>query len=183
MRLLFVARSAPHKGLSDLVEALRSLSRADWQLTIVGAVAEEDARAVAEAARDFGPRIASVGPQALNQIAAIMRQHDVLIVPSRYENFCNVALEGLACGLPVIGVAVGGVRDMVSQEVNGLLFRPRDIGAMASTISWALDHPVEIRAMSFAARQTAKRYGWPLITDLTHEALLSVLWARNRGDP
>jgi len=182
-RLLYVARSAPHKGLSDLLSVLPSLQRTDWRLTIVGAVADGDADAVRDTKLRFDHHISALGALPLPRVAAIMRRHDALIVPSRYENFCNVALEALACGLPVIGVAVGGVRDMVTHGVNGLLFAPRDASALSAAITWALEHPEQLAAMRPSARQVARRYAWPLVTDITEELLLAVLRARERGDP
>jgi glycosyltransferase involved in cell wall biosynthesis len=183
MRLLFVARAAPHKGLADLLTAIRSLKRTDWKLTIVGAVANQDRPALLDALRELAPRLVATGAQPLDQIPSIMRRHDVLIVPSRYENFCNAALEGLACGLPVLGVAAGGIKDMVTHGVNGLLFPAQDWSALASAISWALDQPAQIRSMGVAARATAKEYSWAFIAELTNDALLSVLWSREHGEP
>ena len=183
MRLLFVARAAPHKGLADLLSALTSLARADWSLTIVGAIAGEDAPSLAAAAERFGPRLTVFGAKPLAEVAEIMRAHDALVVPSRYENFCNAALEGLACGLPVIGVSVGGIRDMVKHRSNGVLFPPRNPAALAAALSWALDHPAKMRRMRAGARSSARHYSWRAITDLTHDALLSTLWRRQRGDP
>jgi glycogen(starch) synthase len=183
MRLLFVARAAPHKGLADLLAALASLARSDWSLSVIGAIAKEDAPRLAVAAERFGPRLVTFGARPLAEVAAIMRAHDALVVPSRYENFCNAALEGLACGLPVLGVSVGGIRDMVCHESNGFLFPPRDPPALVRAITWALDHPAEMQRMKASARKSAGLYSWRAITDLTHDALLSTLRQRQRGDP
>jgi glycosyltransferase involved in cell wall biosynthesis len=183
IRFLYVARAASHKGLSDLLPVLLALERSDWSLTIVGAIADEDEEVLRGATAAAGPRIILLGAQPLDRISVIMRGHDALVIPSRYENFCNAALEGLACGLPVIGVALGGIRDMVRPEVNGLLFRQADPADMALALCWALDRPVELAAMRPAAHATAKLYAWPVIAGLTSDALLGVVRARDRGDP
>ena len=183
MRLLFVARAAPHKGLSDLLFALKALRAKEWSLTIVGAVAEEDRSKLISAQAEFGDRLSALGARSLQEVSAIMREHDALVIPSRYENFCNVALEGLACGLPVIGVDLGGIRDMVRDGENGVLFAPRSIRAITAAIDRMIAAEPKLETMREAARRTARPYSWPLITDLTHEALLSVLWARDRGNP
>jgi glycosyltransferase involved in cell wall biosynthesis len=183
MRLLFVARAAPHKGLSDLLSALRPLKAKEWSLTIVGAIADDDRPKLNSAQAEFGARLSALGARPLQDVSAIMRDHDALVIPSRYENFCNVALEGLACGLPVIGVDLGGIRDMVRDGENGVLFAPRSIPAITAAIERMIAVQPELETMREAARRTARLYSWPLITDLTHEALLSVLWARDRGNP
>ncbi|MFL6260993.1 MAG: glycosyltransferase family 4 protein [Thermoanaerobaculia bacterium] len=183
IRFLYVARSAPHKGLSDLLLVLQRLQRTDWRLTVVGAVAEVDVDVVRDVKLRFGRRITALGAQPLKRVADIMRRHDALIVPSRYENFCNVALEALACGLPVIGVAMGGIRDMVTHGTNGLLFEPRSATALAAAITWALDHQEQLALMRPAARRVAKRYSWPVVAEITSELFLAILRARGRGDP
>lgn len=183
MRLLYVARSVPHKGLSDLLSVLVALNRIDWRLTIVGAVADADARAVHDAKLRVGRRVVTRGALPLEQVASIMRRHDALVVPSRYENFCNVALEALASGLPVIGVAMGGMRDFVTHRVSGLLFAPRDASALAGAITWALEHQHHMTLMRPAARRAAEGYSWPLVTNITEELFLAVMRLRERGDP
>lgn len=183
MKFVFVARAAPHKGLSDLLEASGSLRCGDWTLTVAGELAGPDRLAVEAADDNVRDRLTLLGPRPLSQIGAILRKHDALVVPSRYENFCNAALEGLACGLPVIGAALGGLRDMIVSGRNGLLFRPREIPALAAALAWAIDNQAAIRAMRAEARATAERYSWPVVAELTGDLFTATSRARERGDP
>ena len=51
---------------------------------------------------------------------------DVFICPSRADNLPNTVLESLSCGVPVIGSDVGGMRDMIKENLNGLIFKSND---------------------------------------------------------
>jgi glycosyltransferase involved in cell wall biosynthesis len=64
-----------------------------------------------------------VEPISLTELAEEFRCASVLWVPSRYDNYPLVGLEALACGLPVIAAAVGGLTEIVENGANGLLFK------------------------------------------------------------
>jgi glycosyltransferase involved in cell wall biosynthesis len=68
-------------------------------------------------------------------LAAIYRQHDALIYPVEWEEpFATVPLEAMACGLPVIGSAIGGARELLRHGENALTFSPGDAQELASRI-------------------------------------------------
>ena len=59
---------------------------------------------------------------------------DVFVICSLQDNLPNTVLESLACGIPVIGPAVGGISDMVRDGVNGLIVESPDAGFLANAI-------------------------------------------------
>src|SRR5262249_11188159 len=59
---------------------------------------------------------------------------DLFVIPSIQENFPLTVLEALACGIPVIGFAVGGIPESVRPGITGLLVPPRDVGALRNAI-------------------------------------------------
>ena len=60
------------------------------------------------------------------KLREIYRATDLLIVPSRSESFCQVALEAQSCGVPVLAFAVGGLLDIIKDDVTGYLVEPYD---------------------------------------------------------
>lgn len=77
---------------------------------------------------------------------------DLFVSPARAENFGQVILEAMACAIPVLAYAVGGMPDMVEGGVTGLLIKPEEVGELRAAIIWALDHPVEAAAMGRSGR-------------------------------
>ena len=63
---------------------------------------------------------------------------DLLLLPSETESFGLVALEAMACEVPVVASKVGGLPEVVTDGVEGFLVEPRDIRRMAE---WSLIHP------------------------------------------
>jgi glycosyltransferase involved in cell wall biosynthesis len=62
----------------------------------------------------------------------------IVVIPSRYESFSMVAIEGLAQGKPVIGPRIGGLLDIITNENIGRLFRPGDEKELAETILYSV---------------------------------------------
>jgi len=77
---------------------------------------------------------------------------DVYVVPSLYEGLGRAVTEAMASGRPVVATAVNGVPDLVEPGSTGLLAEPSDPAALARSVLWMLDHPVEAEAMGAQAR-------------------------------
>jgi glycosyltransferase involved in cell wall biosynthesis len=78
-----------------------------------------------------GPWLREVG-QA--EVAALIREHDVVLVPSVQEPFGIVAVEAIACGRWVVAASVGGLRDIVIDGVNGTLVADGDFAAALARV-------------------------------------------------
>jgi glycosyltransferase involved in cell wall biosynthesis len=74
-------------------------------------------------------------------LRAVYAAADVMVVPSRMDNFPNVALEAQACGTPVIAFRVGGIPEIVIDRVTGRLVEPFDVEGLALAISELLTAP------------------------------------------
>jgi len=78
---------------------------------------------------------------------------DVFVMPSLQEAFGLTALEAIACGVPVVGSAVGGILDTVRPGVTGMLVPPGDAKATATAIADLLDDPATRQAMAVSCRR------------------------------
>jgi glycogen synthase len=86
---------------------------------------------------------------------------DILVVPSRYEPFGMVVLEGMLHGLPIIAGGIGGPADIVEHGTTGLLFPPRDVEALAAALRRLVGNAEERRRMGItAALEVRRKWLW-----------------------
>ena len=89
---------------------------------------------------------------------------DVLVHASVNEQFGQVLVEAMACGLPAIAVDRGGPADILDHGETGWLIPPDDLGALVEAMLFAVNEPVARRRAGEAARREARRsYAWDAI--------------------
>jgi len=128
IRVLFVGNSSAIKGVDILLQSLKHLPETDVSIreaTLVGRGIEKQAAAI-----DSTVRINCI--EWSGAVFELMRTHDLLIVPSREDQFPNVVLEAMAVGLPVIGSDVDGIAHMLQEQF--VLFPPGDVGGLLQSM-------------------------------------------------
>ena len=93
----------------------------------------------------------------------LMRSADIICCTPWYEPFGMVALEAMACGMPVVATRVGGLVETVVDGSTGLLVPPRRPDAIQEAVVTLLDRPALRRTMQAAARRRARSYGWSVV--------------------
>ncbi|MBO3085771.1 glycosyltransferase [Cellulomonas fengjieae] len=173
-RLLCIGRLVERKGIETVIDALVDLP--DAELVVAGGPSAdqlgddaEAARLLAlAAARGVRHRVRLVGRVDHDALPVLTRSADVVVATPWYEPFGIVPIEAAACGVPVVGSAVGGLLDTVQDGRTGLLVPPRDPGALASALRSLLDDPDRRAAFGAAARRRAvTRYGWDRVAAQT----------------
>ena len=138
--ILVAGRLEPAKDPLLALEAFRALSGTvptAWLVLAGGGTLER--RVLHDAAeRGLAHRVRLLGGRPPQELAAIMRGADALLVASRTETGPTVALEALACGLPVVGAAVGRLPRVVIHGRSGWIAAERSPSALADGLSWAL---------------------------------------------
>jgi glycosyltransferase involved in cell wall biosynthesis len=89
---------------------------------------------------------------SLEQLPEIFRAHDIVWVPSLYDNFPLICLEAMACGKSVVVSDAGGLPEMVSHEKTGLVFHQGDPDDLAQKTLTLLSHPDLISKLGKNAR-------------------------------
>jgi D-inositol-3-phosphate glycosyltransferase len=132
-RILSVSGFSPGHGQDDLIRAMRLVG--DAELVIAGGPPQEQLANHAEARRlrevaernGVGDQVKLVGAVPHDQMPAWYRSADVVACTPQYSTTGRVPLEAMACGVPVVGYALGGLADAVVDEVTGRLVPPGDV--------------------------------------------------------
>ncbi|GAA1339459.1 glycosyltransferase [Saccharothrix algeriensis] len=171
-RVVAVGRLVPRKGFADLITALRSLP--DTELVIAGGSAdvrsEPEARRLLDHARALGvaDRVRLAGQVSRRAMPSLLRSADAVVCVPWYEPFGIVPLEAMACGVPVVASAVGGLTDTVVDGVTGALVPPRDPIALARALRSLLVDPARREAYGLAGTDRVQaRYTWDRIAQDT----------------
>jgi glycosyltransferase involved in cell wall biosynthesis len=157
--LIFVGNLIPRKELHTLLAALASLPRDDWRLTVAGNL-EMDAAYVAAIHRQIhdaglAPRVSLLGTLPAPELAARYTASHLLAVPSAYEGFGIVYLEGMQFGLPAIAGTIGAAKEIITPGHNGFLVPPGDPEALAHHIKLLIRDRELLLQMSLAAHGAA----------------------------
>jgi len=158
----YVGRLTHLKGGDLLAAAFHELAQSavNARLLIVGAgEASRSMRAILapELARGIVHIECSVDHERLPEWYRAM---DVMVMPSRYENFSNAILEAMACGVPCLASDAGGNR-MLAETGAGWLFEPNSVAALRSCLQSVLENRPEITARGhIGSRYVRGRYSW-----------------------
>lgn len=171
--ILQLGRLVPRKGIDNVIRALGVLRREHGiaaRLLVVGgnsplpdpAATPEIGRlaAIAEAEGVRG-QVIFTGQQPRRRLRDFYRAADVFVTTPWYEPFGITPLEAMACGCPVIGAEVGGIKYSVLDAVTGFLVPPNEPGALAARIATLHANPELGRAMGRAGiRRVRAAFTW-----------------------
>jgi D-inositol-3-phosphate glycosyltransferase len=169
-RLVSVGRLVPRKGFADLITVLPNLP--DTELIIAGGpdraglADDPEANRLRELAKRLGvdKRVRLVGQVPRQRMPELLRSADVVACVPWYEPFGIMPLEAMACGVPVLASAVGGLTDTVVDGVTGVLVPPRRPAALTTALKSLLADPVKRSFLGSAGRDRVEsRYPWPVI--------------------
>jgi N-acetyl-alpha-D-glucosaminyl L-malate synthase BshA len=152
--LMHVSNFRPVKRVGDVVRIFASVRQTmPATLVLVGDGPERDAAeqecdrlGLRRDVRFFGK---------VDQVAELLRCADLFLLPSETESFGLAALEAMACGVPVIASAVGGLPEVVVQGVTGFLAPVGAVDLMAAEAKAILETPARLADMRSAAAARA----------------------------
>jgi D-inositol-3-phosphate glycosyltransferase len=172
--LLFVGRLERLKGVDVAIRALallRDRAHDDVRLLILGEdsregdESEKDRLKEVAAAAGVRDRVDFLGSVAHHELPFFYSAADVCVMPSYSESFGLVGLEAQACGRPVVGSGVTGLRSVVRDEVSGYLLDSHDPAMYAERIGRLLDNPELALQMGRRGRLLAQRFSWTRTAD------------------
>ncbi|MFQ3661910.1 MAG: glycosyltransferase, partial [Chloroflexaceae bacterium] len=144
-RLGYLGQIVPHKGVHLLVQAVRQLPLhgRPIQLRIFGNPEQNPSYTRRlQTLMGADPRMTLAGPFSSEQLPTVLSELDLTVVPSIwYENSPLTIREAHATGRPVITSRLGGMAELVRDEIDGLHFAPGDAGDLARQIQRLRNEP------------------------------------------
>ncbi|HEV2727218.1 MAG TPA: glycosyltransferase family 4 protein, partial [Solirubrobacterales bacterium] len=188
LRILCVGRLQRLKGTIDLVEACLRLEADDWELTLIGgdtptAAMGQSMRLAIEAMSGEDPRLQIEDALPHEELQRRWADHDLLVVPSRFDVCAGVVLEAMRAGLPVLATPVGAQTATVEPGVNGWL--SEDVGAKAirRALQGLLDDRAEVERVRRSGEvfESFLRFTDPEAALAGYEGLIEEAAARPAG--
>ncbi len=184
-RVVVVSRLVERKGIGNVIAALAELPGVE--LVVAGgppaAMLEDDdeARRFQALAHSLGvaDRVELRGAVPREAVPALLRSADVVACCPWYEPFGLVAVEAMACGVPVVASAVGGLAESVADGVTGILVPPRQPDRIAEALGQLLGDERRRRAMGAAGLRRARCFAWPRIAKQTLDVAARLVLARS----
>ncbi|HEX8264218.1 MAG TPA: glycosyltransferase family 4 protein [Pyrinomonadaceae bacterium] len=156
VRLLFVGAVGKLKGEKDLIKALALLrdNKPNLKISFLGYGAEN----LKDYCEKFeiGNLVEYLGAVPMNERIEFFRRSDIFVLPTYAEAMPMSVIEAMAAGLPVISTRVGGIPELIEDGVDGILFAPGDVGALAEKISFLLNNKDTRIRIGKKAKQKAR---------------------------
>jgi glycosyltransferase involved in cell wall biosynthesis len=167
--LLYVGRYTEVKRIPLLIEAYgrarSGFARRAPLVLLGGFPGEWEGEHPLDAVRRLGvPDVFLAGWHEHSELPDFLAASDVVVLPSVREQFGQVLVEGMACGLPAIAVAAYGPAEIIDDGETGWLVPPDDAAALAGALVDAVNRPDERRRRGERAAEAARaRYSWPAL--------------------
>ncbi len=147
IRFGFTGRIIPVKGIQTVIDAFGMVKSETATLKVFG-----DAGRYAKYLDSGHPRLGFEGPYQAEDLDSVLMQIDVLVVPSEwYEVSPLVIQEAILAGIPVITSDLGGMPELVQDNVNGYLIPPGDRDYLAGLMQKIVDHPPMLNSLKIDA--------------------------------
>lgn len=147
--VLTICRISPEKGLNYLIEASRTITEKFPKAKIIilgsfGAYASSREKKYLEeltgliSKYNLQQSITILETSPHSEIPKYLSVADVFVLPSLSEGFPLVVLEALSVGVPVVATSVGGIPDVLINEINSLVVKPKDVEGLVDAVTKAL---------------------------------------------
>ena len=158
VQFLFLGRMCEKKGTYDLVKAFAALpdaTRARARLVIAG---NGDVDAIRKLAAPLGEQVEVLPWVDSAERDRLLAQSDVFVLPSYNEGVPMSLLEAMAAGLPSIATPVGGIPDVMSHGVEGLLVEPARVAGLSTALAQYINDDAERLAAGRRAHERARAF-------------------------
>jgi len=174
-----ISKAHKHKGITHLINSFPGVLQSVGEAYLVLVGKGDMIPGYKEMVRVLGISDRVIFPGFLdeNELIEYYQSSNVVVLPSTtvQEGFGMTLLEGSACGKPVVASAVGGMKYLVEDGVDGLTVPPKDEKALANAIISILDNEKMANDMGAAGRKKAEQYDWEILTSKVEAVFKEVI--------
>lgn len=159
--VLFVGRLAEKKGVAYLIEAMKQI---DAKLVIVGDGPLRES--LQSQAKDQGNKIIFLGAKTHDELRTIYASADIFVAPSitakdgDMEGIPTAIMEAMASGLPVVASASGGIKELIQDNINGLLVQEKNVDQIIEKVSLLLKDEIVRKRLEQSALERVQSYDY-----------------------
>lgn len=153
---LFVGRIEKEKRIDILLHSLKKLNRDDVQLAVTGGGTKLNELKELASELNLNSQVRFTGFVPHEDLFRLLNSADIFVMPSEAELLSIASLEAMACGLPVLLANAVALPELVTQGVNGYLFKPGNVEDIARHMELLADHPEQWEDMGKASLKKAQ---------------------------
>ena len=168
--VLFLGRMVPEKGITTLIDAAKKIHETYPECLFILAGKGPYLSDYKALVRKEGleKHMLFIGYVNEREKATLLKRCDMLVVPSNYEPFGIVAIEGMAAGKPVIAARTGGLSSIINDGETGILFEPENVSDLSEKISTLIEDPTLCEKLGEKASYEVKqKYNWEDVREQT----------------
>ena len=165
--ILYVGRAEKRKGLAHLLRAFGVVNarHPNTRLIVVGPDSRRKRRYRTSMEREGRRGIVFVDYVSDEELPRYYRSADIFCSPATgHESQGYVLLEALSAGVPIVATNIDGYASVITDDVDGLLVRPRDPMALADELTSLVRNRARRVRLAAAGRKRAEVYSWPQVT-------------------
>ena len=171
LRVVFIGSLIQRKGLSYLLDAIKTLNSRNIKVLLCGRGAVD--HELLNHYKDLNIEVCIGLPRA--ELVRRVHECDVFVLPSLVEGFAHVIIEAMACGLPVITTPNTCGPDVLTEGRDGFIVPIRDASALAQKLEWSIGNRAELAAMGERAATRAADFTWEKFRIGVREAYAKML--------
>lgn len=161
LKFVCISRLLWDKGIRELIEAIRiaKLTHASFDVILCGDIDPYNPASIPlEKIQEWARQGLINWKGHVRDVASIYNQAHVAILPSYREGLPKALLEGASCGLPIITTDAPGCREVVANNLNGILVPVKDARKLAEAICYLIDNPQRRQEFGKASRDRVLKY-------------------------
>ncbi|MCK4257776.1 MAG: glycosyltransferase [Halanaerobiales bacterium] len=136
---IFVGNLLQSKGINDLINAFSKLIAKGYECKLTFCGTGDQLRVLKRICNELNlEQISFLGAVENDKLPDVLADHDILVLPSHREGLGTVLIEALAMGKLVIGASVGGIPEIINNEINGYLFETENVSDLYKKMEIAM---------------------------------------------